>query len=80
MKVRALVVAEKDAPFEIQEIDLGEPGRDEVLVRIVASGVCHTDAITRAGTCRCRSCWAMRAPGSSNQSATVYPRWRWATG
>lgn len=49
MKVRALVVAEKDAPFEEQEIDLGEPGRDEVLVRIMASGVCHTDAITRAG-------------------------------
>lgn len=49
MKVRALVVAEKDAPFEEQEIDLGEPGRDEVLVRIMASWVCHTDAITRAG-------------------------------
>jgi len=49
MKVRALVVEEKDAPFEEQEIDLGEPGRGEALVRIVASGVCHTDAITRAG-------------------------------
>ena len=36
-------------PFEEHEIDLGEPGRGEVLVRIVASGVCHTDAITRAG-------------------------------
>ena len=49
MKVRALVLAEKDASFSEQEIDLAEPGRDEVLVRIVASGVCHTDAITRAG-------------------------------
>jgi aryl-alcohol dehydrogenase len=49
MQVRALVVAEKDAAFEEQEIDLADPGRDEVLVRIVASGVCHTDAITRAG-------------------------------
>ena len=49
MKVEALVVASKDAPFEMQQIDLAEPGRDEVLVRIVASGVCHTDAITRAG-------------------------------
>ena len=48
-KVRALVLADKDAPFEAQQIDLAEPGRDEVLVRIVASGVCHTDAITRAG-------------------------------
>lgn len=49
MRIRALVVEEKDAPFEEQEIDLEEPGRDEVLVRIVASGVCHTDAIARAG-------------------------------
>lgn len=49
MKVRALVVAEKDAPFVEHEIDLAEPGRGEALVRIVASGVCHTDAITRAG-------------------------------
>lgn len=49
MKVRALVVKAKDAPFELQEIELAEPGRGEVLVRMVASGVCHTDAITRAG-------------------------------
>lgn len=39
----------KDAPFEVQEIDLEEPRRGEALVRIIASGVCHTDAITRAG-------------------------------
>ncbi len=49
MKIHALVVEEKDAPFQLQEIELGEPGRGEALVRIVASGVCHTDAITRAG-------------------------------
>ncbi len=49
MKIRALVVEAKDAPFEVQEIELAEPGRGEALVRIVAAGVCHTDAITRAG-------------------------------
>lgn len=49
MKIRALVVERKDAPFELQELELEEPGRGEALVRIVASGVCHTDAITRAG-------------------------------
>lgn len=49
MKIRALVVEAKDAPFELQEIELAEPGRGEVLVRIAAAGVCHTDAITRAG-------------------------------
>ncbi|MGH7303472.1 MAG: alcohol dehydrogenase catalytic domain-containing protein, partial [Candidatus Rokuibacteriota bacterium] len=49
MKIRALVVEAKDAPFKLQEIELADPGRGEVLVRIAASGVCHTDAITRAG-------------------------------
>ena len=49
MKIRALVVEAKDAPFKVQELDLEEPGRGEALVRIAASGVCHTDAITRAG-------------------------------
>lgn len=49
MKIQALVVEKKDAPFVMQELELGEPGRGEVLVRIVASGVCHTDVITQAG-------------------------------
>lgn len=49
MKIRALVVEEKDAPFRLQEIELAEPGRGEALVRIAASGVCHTDVITQAG-------------------------------
>ncbi len=49
MKIEALVVEEKDGPFELQEVDLGEPAAGEALVRIVAVGVCHTDAITRAG-------------------------------
>lgn len=49
MKIQALVVEEKDAPFVEQEIELDEPGRGEALVRVVAAGVCHTDAITRAG-------------------------------
>lgn len=49
MKIRALIVEAKDAPFELQEIELADPGRGEALVRIAASGVCHTDAITRAG-------------------------------
>jgi aryl-alcohol dehydrogenase len=49
MKISALVVEAKDGPFEEQEIELEEPGRGEVLMRIVTCGVCHTDAITRAG-------------------------------
>ncbi len=49
MKIQALVVEEQDGPFTLQEIDLESPARGEVLVRITAAGVCHTDAITRAG-------------------------------
>jgi aryl-alcohol dehydrogenase len=49
MQIQALVVEEKDAEFEQQAIELGEPARGEALVRIVASGVCHTDESTLAG-------------------------------
>ncbi|WP_448072788.1 NAD(P)-dependent alcohol dehydrogenase [Georgenia yuyongxinii] len=49
MKIDALVVEQKDAPFRVEQVELDEPARGEALVRIVASGVCHTDAITRGG-------------------------------
>jgi aryl-alcohol dehydrogenase len=49
MKIRAAVVDGIGAPFELEDVELAEPGRGEALVRIVASGVCHTDAITREG-------------------------------
>lgn len=49
MKINALVVAEKNAPFVPEVLELEDPGPGEVLVRVVASGVCHTDANTQAG-------------------------------
>lgn len=49
MKIRAAVVEEIGAPFRLQDVELAEPERGEVRVRLVASGVCHTDAITRDG-------------------------------
>ena len=48
MKIKA-IVSSKGAPFSLQHVNLEEPGVDEVLVRIVASGVCHTDAIAVRG-------------------------------
>ncbi len=42
-KMRAAVVRKFGMPPEIEEIPVPEPGPGEVLVRIVASGVCHTD-------------------------------------
>lgn len=47
MKVKAAVVREKAGPFELGEIDLDEPRADEVLVRIVGAGICHTDLACR---------------------------------
>lgn len=49
MNVKAAVVREKEGPFVVEEVELGEPRAGEVLVRIVATGVCHTDLICRDG-------------------------------
>ena len=49
MKTRAAVAWEAGKPLEIEEIDLDGPKDGEVLLRNVASGVCHTDAFTLSG-------------------------------
>jgi S-(hydroxymethyl)glutathione dehydrogenase/alcohol dehydrogenase len=49
MKTRAAVAWEADKPLRIEEVDLEGPKAGEVLVRIVATGVCHTDAFTLSG-------------------------------
>ena len=49
MKIRAAVLEEFGQPLEVQEIDLAEPKAGEVLVRLVACGVCHTDLYTASG-------------------------------
>jgi S-(hydroxymethyl)glutathione dehydrogenase/alcohol dehydrogenase len=49
MKVRAAICREPGQPLEIDDIDLAAPKQGECLVRLVASGVCHTDAYTMSG-------------------------------
>lgn len=49
MKTRAAVAWERGKPLTVEEIDLQGPTSGEVLVRIVATGVCHTDAYTLSG-------------------------------
>src|SRR5947199_6590439 len=49
MRVRAAVLDEFGAPLVVQELELAEPRRGEVLVRLVACGVCHTDLYTASG-------------------------------
>ena len=49
IKSRAAVAWKAGAPLEITEVDVAPPKAGEVLVRIVATGVCHTDAFTLSG-------------------------------
>jgi len=49
MKSRAAVAWEAGKPLQIEEIDVQGPKEGEVLVRVVATGVCHTDAFTLSG-------------------------------
>jgi S-(hydroxymethyl)glutathione dehydrogenase/alcohol dehydrogenase len=49
MKTRAAVAWEAGKPLSIEEVDLEGPKAGEVLVKIVATGVCHTDAFTLSG-------------------------------
>ena len=49
MKIRAAVLEEFGRPLEVQEVDLAEPNAGEVLLRLVACGVCHTDLYTASG-------------------------------
>ncbi len=49
MKTRAAVAWEAGSPLSVEEVDLAGPKAGEVMVRIVATGVCHTDAFTLSG-------------------------------
>lgn len=49
MKMRAAVLEEFGKPLVVQEVDLKDPKPGEVLVRLVACGVCHTDLYTASG-------------------------------
>ena len=48
MKITAALSHGADTPFEIAEVDLDEPRADEVLVKLHAVGICHTDLTMRA--------------------------------
>jgi aryl-alcohol dehydrogenase len=47
VKITAAVTESKGAPFQLQELELGELRPDEVLVEVAAAGICHTDLICR---------------------------------
>ncbi|HPF57493.1 MAG TPA: S-(hydroxymethyl)glutathione dehydrogenase/class III alcohol dehydrogenase [Candidatus Competibacteraceae bacterium] len=49
MKARAAIAWEPQKPLVIEEIDVEGPKEGEVLLKVVATGVCHTDAFTLSG-------------------------------
>jgi aryl-alcohol dehydrogenase len=46
MKITA-AIARRGAPFSLEECELAAPGPDEILVRVLAAGICHTDLAVR---------------------------------
>jgi S-(hydroxymethyl)glutathione dehydrogenase / alcohol dehydrogenase len=49
MRIKAAVLEEFGRPLAVRELDLSDPQAGEVLVRLVACGVCHTDLYTASG-------------------------------
>ena len=49
MKTRAAVAFEAGKPLEVCEVDLEGPRAGEVLIEIMATGICHTDEFTKSG-------------------------------
>jgi aryl-alcohol dehydrogenase len=49
MQIKAAVVSEKSGPFVIDTVELCEPRPDELIIRVVASGMCQTDLHGRDG-------------------------------
>jgi aryl-alcohol dehydrogenase len=47
MRIDAALTASRGAPFAIEQLELEEPRDGEVLVRVAAAGICHTDLIVR---------------------------------
>lgn len=81
IKSRAAVAWGPNQPLKMEEVDVMLPRKGEVLVRIVASGVCHTDAFTLSGDDPegvFRRSSAMKAVVSLKWLVKASPAWKWA--
>ena len=45
--ITAAVLRHPEQPFQLEQLRLPEPAEDQILVRVVASGMCHTDLMPR---------------------------------
>ncbi|WP_309240459.1 MULTISPECIES: hypothetical protein [unclassified Caldibacillus] len=47
MQTKATVTFGSGEPFEIKDITIDEPQTNEVLIRLVGTGICHTDILAQ---------------------------------
>jgi hypothetical protein len=75
-KITAAVARGPKLPFTLEELMLEEPGPGEVLVQVVACGICHTDLVS-GGRQLCAPCGTLTCVASANRlSATSTSRRR----
>ena len=70
MKTQAAVLWQYGQDWEIEELDLDDPREGEVMVRLAASGLCHSDEHVRVGDLPMQALptiGGMRAPASSRR-------------
>ena len=48
MQITAAVLRTTDGEYQLEQVDLADPGPGEVLVRVVGAGMCHTDVVPRS--------------------------------
>ncbi|MEU5764204.1 NAD(P)-dependent alcohol dehydrogenase [Nocardia sp. NPDC047648] len=48
MTITAVLSRDPAAPFTVEAVEIDDPRDDEILVRVQATGICHTDLVTRA--------------------------------
>ena len=48
-RMRAAQVVSAKGPYQIVEHEIPEPGADQVRIRVQASGICHSDSLTKEG-------------------------------
>ncbi|HEY0423835.1 MAG TPA: alcohol dehydrogenase catalytic domain-containing protein [Rhodopila sp.] len=76
MRSNAAVFRKVHEPLTIEAVDIDKPQGREVLVRTVATGVCHSDLHVVDGLSRyptCPSCWAMKEPAWWRRLAATSP-------
>jgi Zn-dependent alcohol dehydrogenase len=69
ISIRAAVLRTPGRPLKIERLEMEGPSDDEVLVRLVASGICHTDIDSVKAAVPARSCWGTKAPAWWNEPA-----------